>query len=153
MLKNKVRALLAKYEYQCPVSHIFSNKGTELLKTIDLSWTDRMAVDAYLDALVAIKKQTAFMVLLERDYNDFVINLNRASEKIIPTYIRVELLTSSLLFIGYSLEDINFRAIFQGFLSFLEKDFSRPRFLVHLPPPILNDNRSTLSFSGPTKEN
>src|SRR6476646_1225925 len=51
VLKNKVHALLAKYEYQCPVSHIFSNKGTEWLKTIDLSWIDRMAVDAYLDAL------------------------------------------------------------------------------------------------------
>ena len=57
VLKNKVHALLAKYEYQCPVSHIFSNKGTEWLKTIDLSWIDRMAVDAYLDALVAIQKQ------------------------------------------------------------------------------------------------
>ncbi len=59
VLKNKVHALLAKYEYQCPVSHIFSNKGTEWLKTIDLSWIDRMAVDAYLDALVAIQKQIA----------------------------------------------------------------------------------------------
>lgn len=57
VLKNKVHALLAKYEYHCPVSHIFSNKGTEWLKTIDLSWIDRMAVDAYLDALVAIQKQ------------------------------------------------------------------------------------------------
>lgn len=34
VLKNKVHALLAKYEYHCPVSHIFSNKGTEWLKTI-----------------------------------------------------------------------------------------------------------------------
>jgi transposase len=31
VLKNKVHALLAKYEYQCPVSHILSNKGTEWL--------------------------------------------------------------------------------------------------------------------------
>ena len=34
-----------------------SDKGTEWLKTIDLSWIDRMVVDAYLDALVAIQKQ------------------------------------------------------------------------------------------------
>jgi len=60
------------------------------------------------------------MVLTERDYFEFVINLNKGDEKdIIPALIRRELATSSLLFIGYSLEDINFRAIFQGFLSFL----------------------------------
>ena len=62
VLKNKVHALLAKYEYQCPVSHIFSNKGTEWLKTIDLSWIDRMAVDAYLDALVAIKNKLEYLL-------------------------------------------------------------------------------------------
>jgi hypothetical protein len=60
------------------------------------------------------------MVLTERDYFEFVINLNKGDEKdTIPALIRRELATSSLMFIGYSLEDINFRAIFQGFLSFL----------------------------------
>jgi hypothetical protein len=60
------------------------------------------------------------MVLTERDYFEFVINLNKSDDKdILPSIIRTELATSSLLFIGYSLEDINFRAIFQGFLSFL----------------------------------
>jgi hypothetical protein len=60
------------------------------------------------------------MVFAERDYFEFVINLNKGDEKdIMPAIIRRELATSSLLFIGYSLEDINFRAIFQGFLSFL----------------------------------
>ena len=44
-------------------SAIFSNKGTEWLKTIDLSWIDRMAVDVYLDALVAIQKQKKYLVI------------------------------------------------------------------------------------------
>jgi hypothetical protein len=58
------------------------------------------------------------MVLTERDYFEFVINLNKSDDKdILPSIIRKELATSSLLFIGYTLEDINFRAIFQGFLS------------------------------------
>lgn len=60
------------------------------------------------------------MILTERDYFEFVINMNKGDDKdILPASIRTELATSSLIFIGYSLEDINFRAIFQGFLSFL----------------------------------
>jgi len=60
------------------------------------------------------------MVLTERDYTDFVIYLNKLEERdIIPSILRKGLSTSSLLFIGYTLEDISFRGIYQGFLSFL----------------------------------
>jgi SIR2-like domain/TIR domain len=80
------------------------------------------------------------MVLTERDYFEFVINLNKSDDKdILPSIIRTELATSSLLFIGYSLEDINFRAIFQGFLSFLSSissEFRKPSIAVQIPPTI-----------------
>ena len=61
------------------------------------------------------------MVLTEKDYFEYVVNLNRNPEKdIIPSPIRTELgLSNLLLFIGYNLDDVNFRVIFQGFLSFL----------------------------------
>ena len=65
-------------------------------------------------------KRSESMVLTEKDYFDFVIYLNQEDEKkVLPAIIRQELSLSSLLFIGYSLYDINFRAIFQGALSFL----------------------------------
>jgi hypothetical protein len=82
------------------------------------------------------------MVLTERDYFEFVINLNKGDEKdILPAIIRRELATSSLMFIGYSLEDISFRAIFQGFLSFLnslDRKFRKLSIAVQIPPDNCN---------------
>jgi len=82
------------------------------------------------------------MVLTERDYLEFVAFLNKNEDKfVLPSIIRKEISTSSLLFIGYSLEDINFRAIFQGFLSFMSSigsEFRRPSIAVQIPPTISN---------------
>ena len=58
------------------------------------------------------------MVLTEDDYIDFIVNLS-SNNDIIPSAIRRLLVTSSLLFIGYSLEDINFRIIFRGIVNYL----------------------------------
>ena len=45
------------------------------------------------------------MVLTEKDYIDFVINLNRSDIKnIFPSNVRLALASNSLLLIGYSLE-------------------------------------------------
>lgn len=57
--KEKVHAILAKYEYEdeCPVTDIFSKKGVEWLRSIELSWIDRMAMDAYIDALHTFDRQ------------------------------------------------------------------------------------------------
>jgi SIR2-like domain len=88
------------------------------------------------------------MVLTERDCFDYVINLNKNEEKdMIPSVIRKELGLSSLLFIGYSLDDINFRAIFQGFLSFLSalpKEYRKLSIAVQIPPVISKDEQIKL---------
>ena len=80
------------------------------------------------------------MVLTERDYFEYVISLNKNEERdMIPSVIRKELGLSSLLFIGYSLEDINFRVIFQGFLSFLDalpKEYRKLSIAIQIPPVI-----------------
>lgn len=57
--KGKVHAILAKYEYEdeCPVTDIFSKKGVEWLRSIELSWIDRMAMNAYIDALHTFDRQ------------------------------------------------------------------------------------------------
>jgi hypothetical protein len=77
------------------------------------------------------------MVLSEKDYLDFAINLNKSDEKIsLPPFIRTTLATSSFLFIGYRLEDIRFRVIFQGVMSLLG-DIQRPKSMaVQLAPSI-----------------
>jgi hypothetical protein len=78
------------------------------------------------------------MVLTEKDYFEFVINTNKKGEQdMLPPVLRSELVTSSLLFIGYTLEDINFRTIFQGFLSFLNSlEGLEVSIAVQLPPQI-----------------
>lgn len=85
------------------------------------------------------------MVLAERDYFEYVINLNKNEEKdMIPSVIRKELGLSSLLFIGYSLDDINFRVIFQGFLSFLDdlpKEYRKLSIAVQIPPVISKEEQ------------
>jgi hypothetical protein len=81
------------------------------------------------------------LVLTERDHQDFIINTNKESEKaMLPTYLRRALPTSTLLFIGYSLGDINFRSIFQGALSFMSPIRKRKNSIAVIEIPIENDS-------------
>jgi SIR2-like domain len=57
------------------------------------------------------------LVLTETDYLDFLINLSK--EEILPDQISTALNSTSLLFVGYSLRDINFRFIFRGLMHLL----------------------------------
>lgn len=57
MFKNKVHAILAKYEFESPVTDLFSIAGIEWLRSIELSWIDRMAMNAYIDTLNTFDKQ------------------------------------------------------------------------------------------------
>jgi hypothetical protein len=75
------------------------------------------------------------MVLTEKDYIDFVISLNRRDEKTsLPTVIRTAITTTPWLFLGYSLQDIGFRVIFQGVTSFLKVERPNISIAVQLPP-------------------
>jgi hypothetical protein len=79
------------------------------------------------------------MVLTEKDYFDFVINTNKEQTQNIPSILRKEMATSSLLFVGYTIEDISFRTIFQGFLTFLDSMVGKnrkPSVAVQIPPQI-----------------
>jgi SIR2-like domain len=73
------------------------------------------------------------MVLTERDYIEFVINLAQ-NRDLLPYRIRQALAMTSLLFIGYSMEDINFRVIFQSILGTIKPPFQLPNIAVQLPP-------------------
>ncbi len=57
------------------------------------------------------------MVLTETDYLDFLINLSK--EEILPDQISTALNSTSLLFVGYRLRDINFRVIFRSLMQLL----------------------------------
>jgi SIR2-like domain/TIR domain len=82
-------------------------------------------------------KNPRSMVLTEKDYFEFVIRTNKETEQdLLPSVIRTEIARSSLLFVGYSVDDIDFRTIFQGFLTFLDIEKREPSVAVQLPPEI-----------------
>ena len=74
------------------------------------------------------------MVLTEKDHINFIINLNKIEEKeLLPPAVRTALAKSSLLFIGYGLEDITFRVLFQG-ISVLSNERQAINVAVQLEP-------------------
>jgi len=80
------------------------------------------------------------MVLTESDYIDFVVNLNSESG-VLPSIIKQALVSTSLLFIGYSLLDINFRIIFRGIMNFIGSRYLSSNVAVMLPPKYLSDDK------------
>ncbi len=88
-----------------------------------------------------IIKHPESMVLTEKDYFEFVINTNKKESErdLYPRILRKRIANSSLLFVGYTLEDINFRTLFQGFLTFIDSMVGqqrKPSVAVQLPPEI-----------------
>jgi hypothetical protein len=73
------------------------------------------------------------MVLTETDYIDFIVNLNSQSD-MLSAIVTQALVSTSLLFVGYSLQDINFRTIFRGIVNFLGSRFQLSSVAVLLPP-------------------
>ena len=55
------------------------------------------------------------MVLTENDYLDFLVNMWK-DQKLLPSQISLALTDCSLLFMGYSLADPNFRVLFRGLI-------------------------------------
>jgi hypothetical protein len=75
------------------------------------------------------------MVLTEDDYLEFLVRLNRdASDRLLPPVIRTALAESSLLFVGYSLSDWNFRVLFRGLIGSLPASLRKLSVAVQLDP-------------------
>ena len=49
--KNKIHAILAKYDYPCPTKGVFTKKGMKWLKSIPISEIDRMSMDIHLECI------------------------------------------------------------------------------------------------------
>jgi hypothetical protein len=72
------------------------------------------------------------MVLTESDYIDFLVKLNKDTD-MLPLLIR-HTFASKLIFIGYSLLDINFSIIFRGITNFIGDRFTTSNITVMRPP-------------------
>ena len=72
------------------------------------------------------------MVVTEDDYLDFLINVWR--DRLIPPRIERALTGASLLFLGYSLADWDFRVLFRSLVSYMERSLQRSHISVQLVP-------------------
>jgi hypothetical protein len=77
------------------------------------------------------------LVLTEGDYLDFLIRLSR-DQTLLPPPIRTALAGTSLLFVGYSLTDWNFRVLFRGLVGSLGASLGYTSIAVQLPPDLTN---------------
>jgi hypothetical protein len=80
------------------------------------------------------------LVLTEDDYLDFLVNMSR-DETFLPPRIQEAITGSSVLFVGYSLSDIDFRVIFRGLLGNLEAALGKMSVAVQLPFDDANPNK------------
>ncbi len=71
------------------------------------------------------------MVLTEDDYLDFLVNIS-SNQSILPHRVQKAIAGSSLIFIGYSLEDWDFRVIFRGLVTSKERSLRRISIAVQL---------------------
>lgn len=76
---------------------------------------------------------TESLVLTEDDYLDFLVNISKDDE-LLPHQVRRCLTGTSLLFVGYSLADWNFRVLFRGLVTSVEQTLRRISVTVQLPP-------------------
>ena len=77
-------------------------------------------------------QELASLVLTESDYLSFLVHLGRVD--LLPPEIQRVLAETSLLFIGYSLQDWSFRVVFQGVMGLIESNLRRMSVTVQLPP-------------------
>jgi hypothetical protein len=80
------------------------------------------------------------LVLTQRDYLDFLVNVSVArgdgSRRLLPSSVLTALTSKPLLFIGYSLQDWTFLVLFVGLLRNIPDIHLRRSISVQLPPPV-----------------
>lgn len=79
------------------------------------------------------------MVLTEDDYLDFLMYVSE-DQALIPPRIEEAFASSSILFMGYSLEDMSFRVLFRKLASYMQRNEGARHVSVQLSP---KENEST----------
>lgn len=74
------------------------------------------------------------VIITEEDYIKFLTIVGRPGEGV-PTYVSSKMVRSTLLFIGYSLEDWDFRTIYKGLIEPLTNDEKRTSFAIQWGAP------------------
>jgi hypothetical protein len=92
--------------------------------------TDRNPVVFHLHGQIGLRES---MVLTEDDYLDFLVNISR-DKNVLPPRIEEAMAGTSLLFLGYRLNDWDFRVLFRSLVSYLPYSIGRAHVSVQLVP-------------------
>jgi SIR2-like protein len=79
------------------------------------------------------------LVLTENDYLQFLVNVTR-SEKLIPPVIQGAITDGSILFLGYQLDEWDFRVLFHIIQSYLERALTKAHIAVQIVPTVQPPN-------------
>jgi SIR2-like protein len=82
----------------------------------------------------ASDKDPSDVVLTEEDYIRFLTVIGQPGAGV-PNYVSAKLVHSRLLFLGYSLEDWDFRTLYKGLIETLPRDDLRTAFAIQWHPP------------------
>ena len=82
----------------------------------------------------ATTPKTSRIIITEDDYIKFLTVVG-AEGKGVPPVIRSDMVDGTLLFLGYSLEDWDFRTIYKGLIEELSPDDRRTSFAIQKDPP------------------
>jgi hypothetical protein len=84
--------------------------------------------------LHGVATNLASMLLTEDDYVDFLMEAQADLAQVVPCSIQEALGTTSLLFVGYGLNDWNFRVLLRSVMRKINKSSKRMNLSVQLPP-------------------
>lgn len=84
--------------------------------------------------LHGVATNLASMLLTEDDYVDFLMEAQADLAQVVPCPIQEALGTTSLLFVGYGLNDWNFRVLLRSVMRKINKSSKRMNLSVQLPP-------------------
>jgi hypothetical protein len=80
------------------------------------------------------------LVLTEDDYLTFLVRISKDNTvRLLPSAIRTALASTSLLFVGYSLADWDFRVLFRGLIGSLGGTVGTTNIAVQLEPKAVDD--------------
>lgn len=83
--------------------------------------------------LHGIREVPASIVITEDDYLRFIVDVSWNHEQLLPVRIKQALTGASLMFMGYSLEDLDFKVIFQAIVIGMVSELRRKNVSVQLP--------------------
>jgi hypothetical protein len=88
-------------------------------------------------------EQAETLVLTEDDYLEFLVNFSQENKlQFLPDIIRTKLATTSLLFVGYSLADWNFRVLFRSLLESFGDTPGLKSIAVQFEPPAIDKSEA-----------